>query len=285
MRINKLEIKHLADELQFLNGGVIESIFHRDEEMAIRIIQDKAYLLFISPDIICLRDRDEITEVTDFAMMLRKYLRGKKITGIKQHNFDRIVEIWTDNNVLIFELDNANYILCERSYKIIRPREFQHFDDRHVVAGEAYVYPKSLDIRNVNELIKLLSSNETIIELLTEFFGKYAREVLLLAKIDMNKIANQLNEDEKKRLMNTITLFILGKRKPQIIYEGKKMDVLLFDLETHKGEKKKYFNSFVGALDYYLSKEEGIKARIRADKKKLKKLRKKKMKKRKGGKR
>jgi predicted ribosome quality control (RQC) complex YloA/Tae2 family protein len=276
-----------VDELQFLNGGIIESICHKDKDMTIRIMQEKPYVLFISPDILCLKDKGDITEVTDFAMMLRKYMRGKKITSIKQHNFDRIVELWTDNNALILELDNANYILCERSYKIIRPREFQRFDDRNVVEGETYVYPKSLDIRNINDLTKLLSSNEPVIHLLMNFLGKYARDILIIAKIKRDKISNQLTEEEKKRLINNINLFTLRKRNPQIVYEGRKMDLLLFDLETRKAEKKKQFDSYIEALDYYLTREEEMKKRARAEKKKLRKLRKKRIKKklRKGRKR
>lgn len=278
--LTSLEIKHLTDELQFLTGGTIDGIFHKEKYIAIKIIlKDRDYNLLVSPDMICLTDRERINDITEFAMMLRKYTKGKKIVGIKQHRFDRIFEIWTENNILLFEMDNPNCILCDRALKIIRPMEFQKFENRNIVAGVDYTYPKSHDIRDVNSLEKILHSEETVNNTLKQFFSDYAGDILSLAKISQSKISKELTEAEIKRLKDMINFFVYNKRKPQIIYNGDKAEALLFDLETRKSERKRYFNSFVEALGYLINKEEEIENARKAERKRIKKHRKHKMKK------
>ena len=278
--LTSLEIKHLTDELQFLSGGTIDGIFHKDKDIAMKIIaKGKGYNLFASPDMICLTDRERIKDITEFAMMLRKYMKGKKIVGIKQHVFDRIFEIWTENNILIFEMDNPNCILCDRTLKIITPMEFQKFENRNITAGVNYTYPKSIDIRDVNNLEKIMHSEETVIKLLENFFSGYASDILTLAKISQGKVAKELTEAEIKRLKDVINFLVYSNRKPQIIYNGDNAEVLLFDLETRKAERKRYFNSFVEALGYLITKEEEIENVRKAERKRIKKHRKHKMKK------
>jgi len=279
MKITNLEIKHLVDEMQFLKGGTIESINHNDKELTIRVLQEKRYNLYVSPDMVCLTDKENVRDVTDFSMILRKYLKSKKIENIIQHNFDRIVEIWTDSNILILEMDNPNYVLCDRNYNIIMPMQFQRLDDRNIVANEAYAYPKSLDIRDINVVEKWLKTDETILNLLTEFFGRYAKDALIMAKVDRDKAAKNLDHGEVMRVKGNINLFVFGKKQPQITFKENKMDVLLFDLETRGFDRKKYFDSYTEALGYFMSKSEDLVRKVKADKKRIKKLKKKKRKK------
>ncbi|HOT03701.1 MAG TPA: ribosome rescue protein RqcH [Methanolinea sp.] len=81
-----------------------------------------------------------------FAMLLRKYLGGGRVLGIRQHGIQRIItfDVGKHDRVyhLIIELfDQGNIVLCDDDYRIIQPFSTHRFREREVVAGAHYALP------------------------------------------------------------------------------------------------------------------------------------------------
>jgi predicted ribosome quality control (RQC) complex YloA/Tae2 family protein len=78
-----------------------------------------------------------------FAMLLRKYISGGKVLGIRQHGLERIVIFdigkGTTTYHLIIELfDEGNIILVDENNVIVKPLRHHRFKDREVIPGVTY---------------------------------------------------------------------------------------------------------------------------------------------------
>lgn len=81
-----------------------------------------------------------------FAMLLRKYLGGGRVLGIRQHGIQRILILDIGKHDRVFHLvielfDQGNIVLCDDDYRIIQPFSTHRFREREVVAGAHYVLP------------------------------------------------------------------------------------------------------------------------------------------------
>jgi predicted ribosome quality control (RQC) complex YloA/Tae2 family protein len=203
-----------------------------------------------------------------FAMILRKYMMGGRITAIRQRGFDRIVDIEVvragEKTVLVVEIfAKGNVILLDGERKIIMPLKSSRMKDRDVLRGEIYEYPQSqLNPLTLNEeeLARLFAaSDKDLVRTLatqTNIGGMYAEEVCLIAGIDKNRVAKSLVGSEVHLLLNGIkALFkplVEGNLRPHIVRaEGKDVDVLPLELKKYEGYEKVYFDTFNKALDEY----------------------------------
>ena len=78
-----------------------------------------------------------------FAMLLRKYLSGGKVLGIRRHGLERVIifDIGKGDRVyrLIIELfDEGNVVLTDEGYQIIKPLWHHRFREREVIPGVVY---------------------------------------------------------------------------------------------------------------------------------------------------
>lgn len=78
-----------------------------------------------------------------FAMLLRKYLSGGKVLGIRQHGLERIliIDIGKGSHTyhLILELyDEGNIILADENFTIIKPLRHHRFRDREIIPRATY---------------------------------------------------------------------------------------------------------------------------------------------------
>jgi predicted ribosome quality control (RQC) complex YloA/Tae2 family protein len=151
-----------------------------------------------------------------FAMILRKYTQGGRITSIRQQGFDRIVEIETVRagigNILIVEMfSRGNIILGDAERKIIMPLKSLKMKDRDVLRGERYEYPApqlSPMGMTVEELARLFkASDKDVVRTLatqTSIGGMYAEEACLVAGIDKSREAKSLMDSEIQVLLRGI---------------------------------------------------------------------------------
>ncbi|NLW75795.1 MAG: fibronectin-binding domain-containing protein, partial [Methanomicrobiales archaeon] len=75
-----------------------------------------------------------------FAMLLRKYLAGGRITDIRQQGLQRTIIIDVRKSEQLFHIiievfDEGNIILCNEDLSIIQPLTRQRFKDRDVLPG------------------------------------------------------------------------------------------------------------------------------------------------------
>lgn len=210
----------------------------------------------------------------NFPMLLRKHLSGGTITSIKQHNFDRIVEITIQKKetfTLIVELfSKGNVILLDNNKNIISPLKHKKWHDRKITAHEEYKYPpeKGINISEctADDLRNILNeSDKDIVRTLATngLGGLYAEEVISIANIDKETQASDITDNQLHILNDVITnLFnkVENNPKPQIILDNKdnstvNKDLVPIDLNKYEDFESKYFETFNKASDEFYGKK------------------------------
>ena len=210
-----------------------------------------------------------------FPMLLRKYLSGATVSEVRQHDFDRIMEIEFQKErkyTLIIELfSKGNIILLDEEGQIILPLKRKLWQDRKISSKETYKYPPERGINPLHagktEIEDLFfNSNTDIIRTLAKsgFGGLYAEEIVLRAHVPKDKNAADVNSEELDSIYNALrevfNPLLSDQFHPQIISD-KKDDVLPLDLKMYEEYAKKSFPSFNEAADEFYSSivGEGIK--------------------------
>jgi predicted ribosome quality control (RQC) complex YloA/Tae2 family protein len=202
-----------------------------------------------------------------FPMLLRKELKGGRISTIKQHDFDRVVEIRfvrsDDERYLICEFfSKGNVILTDEFKRIILPLRGMRSASRQVIRGHQYEYPPAqlspVDL-SYDEFEAVITSitRDVVRTLATRFNmgGLYAEEVCLRAEVE--KKSESLTPEEVQRLYAALKEVFEPLRSnalsPHIVYESElaPISVLPFELVQFDRCEKRFFSSFNEALDEY----------------------------------
>jgi len=203
---------------------------------------------------------------TTFTMTLRKYLTNARITGIRQHGFDRIVEFEIGKYRLIVELfSRGNIILLEGS-KIITPLSYQRWAHRIIKSKADYVYPpsicnpltlsfeefKCLLGKTKKELVRTLALDMNLGRL-------YSEEICLNTGIDKN--AKKLDEKDMKKIHDALLNLMSMERKPLVVVRDDRMvDVTPVKLSIYRECEMKECPSFNDAVDRFFSERKEIMA-------------------------
>ena len=210
-----------------------------------------------------------------FPMLLRKRIKGGHVESIKQHNFDRVVEIRVKKDkyyTIIVELfDKGNIILLDDENNIILPLKRKHWSNRDISSKREYVFPEERGINPINiseneftELFENNSDSDVVRTLARNGLGSlYAEEVIARAneitEIDKNTVNNNLTEEQINGLYEGFKkLFDNLKNesiKPQIVKSDSKEDVIPLDLMKYDSFEKTYYNTFNEACDEFYSKK------------------------------
>ena len=210
-----------------------------------------------------------------FPMLLRKRIKGGHVESIKQHNFDRVVEIRVKKDkyyTIIVELfDKGNIILLDDENNIILPLKRKHWSNRDISSKREYVFPEERGMNPItiseNEFTELFENNadsDVVRTLARNGLGSlYAEEVIARAneitEIDKNTVNNNLTEEQLNGLYEGFKkLFDNLKNesiKPQIVKSDSKEDVIPLDLIKYDSFEKTYYNTFNEACDEFYSKK------------------------------
>ncbi len=203
----------------------------------------------------------------NFPMLLRKYIKGGSVTGVTQHNFDRILRIDIQKEhkfSLVIELfAKGNIILLDEEDQIILPLKRKLWQDRKISSKEEYKYPPERGMNPLevekSELKELFQDSERdIIRTLARngLGGLYAEEIALISGVDKQKKASEITDDEIDALHNAITEVFKPLKtydfNPQIV-SGEKEDVLPLELRMYAGYEKKQYDSYNEAADEFYS--------------------------------
>jgi predicted ribosome quality control (RQC) complex YloA/Tae2 family protein len=191
-------------------------------------------------------------EPPSFCMFMRKHLMGKRIKDIEQHDFDRIVEIKTEENILIFELLNpGNVILCDSSYNIIMPLEIQRWKDREIISKKPYKYPPKLTNpfgMDFDTFFRFLRRSEKKLEAILAsslgFGPLYAKEIVSRSDVE-NRVGEEIGMEAASKLHQTIS--VMDKELDPSVYKD---FVSPFPLQSVSPPLKKS-ESFSKALDEF----------------------------------
>ena len=159
-------IRRLANELNTtLVGGKINRIsqVNKDELTFIIYTGKSTVKLILSANAsnarVCLSstEKEPAPVAPNFCMLLRKYLQGAEILSVKQHEFERIVEITLHctsdfsecDRVLYCELMGkySNVILTEKGIILgaLKTTALENDNHRILLAGAKYLYPAPQD--------------------------------------------------------------------------------------------------------------------------------------------
>lgn len=226
-----------------------------------------------------------------FPMLLRKHLKNATVKGVRQHNFDRILEIDIQKEhrfTLVVELfSQGNIILLDEENRIILPLKHRHAQGRKITSKEEYHYPPErgihplkVELEELKELFK--DSDSDLIRALARsgLGGMYSEEIIQRSGVDKKQPANQVSDQEIESIYeNLVELFRPLKTfqfQPQVVREvvekeeensenetsedkspkGKE-DVLPLDILTYQDFKKERFDTFNQAADEFYSGKVG----------------------------
>lgn len=209
-----------------------------------------------------------------FPMLLRKRVKGAHVESIKQHNFDRVVEIKVKKDkyyTIIVELfDKGNIILLDDENNIILPLKRKRLSARDISSKIEYAFPEERGINPMTvteeEFKEVFNDSESDVvrTLAVNGLGSlYAEEVIKRAneitELDKNTPNNELSEKQLeglyagfKDLFDNLTEDSI---KPQIVKSESKEDVVALDLKKYEDFEKTYFESFNEACDEFYSKK------------------------------
>ncbi|CDG65333.1 MAG: hypothetical protein PWQ15_967 [Methanobacterium sp.] len=225
-----------------------------------------------------------------FPMLLRKHLKNATVREVRQHNFDRILEIDIQKEhrfTLVVELfSQGNIILLDEENRIILPLKHRHAQGRKITSKEEYHYPAErgihplkVELEDLKELFN--NSDSDLIRTLARsgLGGLYSEEIFLRCGVDKKQPANEVSEEEVELIYQSmLELFQPLKNfqfQPQIVREvvekegesegkqGKspkkkgKEDVLPLDILTYQNYQKERFDTFNQAADEFYSGKVG----------------------------
>jgi len=193
--INSLEILFIVKKLkkELVNSKIQRVKQLSENSFCFELYKPKKcnYLL-ISTQTIFLSDKNyESKELMNLGQTLRNRLTGQIIQDIRQNEFDRIVELDTENYLLIIELfDKGNIILLsEPDRKIIIASRMRCWKDRAIKPNIVYKYPpsKSNPFKlSFYDFMKLFGSKNVVSVLAVDlgFGGEIAEEICKKLNID-----------------------------------------------------------------------------------------------------
>ena len=271
--ITSLDLKFLARELRkSLANGIFRKIYQYKFSLdgkgthqflfEIFVPGKGEHWLYVDKSKVFLTTYKKPTPVEppSFCLFLRKHLNNKKILDMQQHAFDRVLEIRTNENILIFEMfSDGNVILCNKDYEIIMPLYVQKWRDRDIKPKVKYKHPPGkIDPFSVNfDYFRnfLKKSEKKLIAFLANEVGLgpvYAKEVCLRSRIDDQMEAGKLGLNETIYLFKTIQSLESIEVKPTIYTDF----VSPFRLESLKTPVKCEKANFSEALDEFFSEQQ-----------------------------
>ena len=103
--MSSLDLMFLKNELKNLVGGRIQKAYQKDKEIRLEIFLPGkgTFELYFAPGRLFISEYKRVAgEAESFAMNLRKNISGQKIADVRQPGFERIIELETESNILIF---------------------------------------------------------------------------------------------------------------------------------------------------------------------------------------
>ncbi len=261
--LSSLDFRFVVNEMRpRLIGGIFRKIYQFGKKQLAFEVYSRAHgeqILYADNKrmFIAGERMEAIDGPPNFCMFLRKHLMGREINDVRQHGFDRVVEIETDENMLIIEfVPPGNVVLCDKFYNIIMPLEVQRWKHREVRPKESYLFPPSqTDLTKIEiwDFFKEISDSEKDASSALAGMGlgrTYAQEVCVRAGIKPDKPASKVTVDEAAEIFN-IFKGILGSEPEPCIYKGM---VSAFPLKSVKAACK-HASGLSEALDVFFSKE------------------------------
>lgn len=197
-----------------------------------------------------------------FAMLLRKYLEGRKVASWQAHPSDRIYTMkFADAGSLVFEqFAGGNMFLLDSTGKIVRPYHFKPSEKRKYHTGMTYVYQEAPPF-NLPQTIKEWDAAvkekplASLSSLLARWpIGKcYTQEAITRLGLGEKKVS-EVNGTQVQQLLDAIGN--ITRTPSPCVYEDKDglmLEISLTPLHAQALAVCKPFSNFSEAVEYYFS--------------------------------
>ncbi|MDY6769533.1 MAG: ribosome rescue protein RqcH, partial [Candidatus Nanohaloarchaea archaeon] len=272
--ISSADLVALEQELQVLEGARIDKFYQRGDELIVHIYKpgDQKYRLLLAPGKAFLTryKREMPQKPPGFCMFLRNQLGGATIRRVEQYDFDRILQLHTDEHVLHVELfGEGNAVLVDKGGEIQASMRSGDFNGRDIYTGEDYAPPEpSTPPSDVDADFLREEPDEDVVVVLARdagLGGAYAEEVCARAGVDKNTAVEELSDAALGQVVDALhDLFAAldsGELAPQVYSaaeDGEQMPVAATPVpfETYSDADAEGFDSFSAALDTYFTERE-----------------------------
>jgi predicted ribosome quality control (RQC) complex YloA/Tae2 family protein len=269
--ITSFDLRVLVAEWQSLEGGHLDKVYQREDELMFRINvpgHGKVELYSKAGRWLCLHDvEDKPESPPPFAQTLRRLLDNARVITVKQRELDRIavfrVERGPERFDVVFEVFSRGNLVLVREGTIVAVMFPQKFKDRAVQVGEPYVYPAAgidpleLDRNGFGQALK--SAKGQLVRVLATALnlgGTYAEELCLRAAVDKETRIKDLQDPQIDSLytaLNNIAVAIDQERRPAVILqEGRAIDATPIELVQYREMERREFPTFNEALSHFL---------------------------------
>lgn len=261
--LSSLDLFFLKRELkEELLGARIDKVYQvgeRDIKITLRAGEKKVFV--VTPDYLCLSGFEYETpkKPSNFAMLLRKKLGGGIIRDVRQHDFDRIIEVDVEGRgTLVLELfSRGNIIFLDEEGIIGAILESQEWKDRTLKHGLPYDYPPKMpDVTRMDEsdFIMALAKDKEVVKTLSSRIGlgsTYANEVLERAGVEPDE---KVGKEAAKRIYEVTGGLLSSNERARIISDGGEVDVTPFKMESYQDLEQEEKESFNRAVDEYFTR-------------------------------
>lgn len=279
--LSNTDLFALVTELKIMEGGYILNVYEYTGERLILKLRTKEgkKMLLIDP-----KKRIHLTEFkypmpklpTQFCMVLRKYMKGRRVLKLYQHNMDRILimELKSEDSApwkFIIELfAGGNYLLLNGENQIFMAKKYKVAKDRKVLAKQDYIFPppRGTDINNLAEpefRAAMQGSDADLVRTVARNFnlgGDFAEEVCALVGIPKNTLAKDLTVPQLDQvflaLKGIYDKLVKAEFSPAIICSptGEYDTVVPFQMKNYEGLPVKPFPTFNAAVDEFFGKSD-----------------------------
>jgi len=273
--LSAYELGNLAKELHMLVDAKIDNIYQNKDEFYLQFHKTGTgkLIFYIKLPSLCFisSTKSNIPEKpSGFCMNLRKHLSSAKLSSLKQHDFERILELDFSSKdkklKLIIELfSTGNIILLDDKNSTIFSYRTQAWSSRTIKAGHQYSFPPTrADLFKINEeefakTITASSRDSTVKTLAVELGlgGIYSEEILKRADIKKEIPPSQLAKIDISKIYSQIHKIKSEKSSPRAYFKDAVLhDVVPIEMHIYDGMEFTNYNSFNEALNLWADKFE-----------------------------
>jgi predicted ribosome quality control (RQC) complex YloA/Tae2 family protein len=285
--MSNIDIRLILPELrQSAEGAFIKNVYQYGDIFVLKLYQPGGGTtqLLVHPG-----HRIHLTEFVrkaprtppKFCTVLRKYLRDKRVTSVRQHDMDRIVviEVGDEANTykLVAELFGiGNLLLLDPEDTIFVAMRYRKMRDRDVVPKATYEFPPprgldvlSLEPGSLQETIT--DSNANIVRTLTSRLNLDSlsiEEICALGKVSPKAMSSEIDGQTLTDLQTGLGIFIDklrgGVNEPNIVFDDEPAEdeepdftaFLPFRFELYRDLPIETFSTFSQAIDAFFGVSE-----------------------------
>ncbi|MFX1605594.1 MAG: ribosome rescue protein RqcH [Promethearchaeota archaeon] len=280
--MSNVDIKLILPELrESAEGAFIKNVYQYGDIFVLKLYQPGGGTsqLLIHPG-----HRIHLTEFArkasrtppKFCSVLRKYLRDKRISSVKQHELDRIIIINVGDDQSSYKLvaelfGNGNLLLLDPENTIFVAMRYRKMRDRDIVPKATYEFPppRGTDVLTLKpDMLQeiIADSNANIVRTLASRLNLDSlscEEICALSKVSPKVMSSEIDVQTMSDLQTGLAVFIeklkAGVNEPNIVLddepsEGEEPEFIAFlpfRFELYQELPTETFDTFSEAIDEF----------------------------------